>query len=419
MANPMVLGRVSMPAAFRIPGFAGLWVSGSLASFSRVVIQIALSWITLEVTGSPFMVGVVGAARMAPQLVFGIPAGALADSMDRRLMIVLANGSCVGLLLASIALALGGLLSAPMLILMSALFGIVDTVRMSASQAYAYDLVRSTRATSGMALSNLGGQLFSMLGGLAGGYALAGLGGPVTLAGVAVAVLVAIAALYLGGAAAPVEKVVRDGAPAEGRPAGRRTGVDLRRALTLVTRKPILAILALSIILAEIFGFATQTLLPTFARDVFEVGAAGLGVMMATRAAGGSLGLLVLSRLGAEGRSGVIFVSTAGLFGLALLLFTLSPTYELALVLLAISGFGASVMDTLGQTLLQRNADERERGAAMGLWVFSVGFGPVGHLALGAGADAFGAPATQAVSGVMLMIVAAGMALHAPLRRAR
>jgi hypothetical protein len=51
--------------------------------------------------------------------------------------------------------------------------------------------------------------------------------------------------------------------------------------------------------------------------------------------------------------------------------------------------------------------------------VFSVGFGPVGHLALGAAASSIGAPATQAVSGIMLTLVAVGMALHAPLRRAR
>jgi len=79
----------------------------------------------------------------------------------------------------------------------------------------------------------------------------------------------------------------------------------------------------------------------------------------------------------------------------------------------------ASIMDTLGQTLIQRNADERERGTAMGVWVFSVGFGPVGHLTLGAAATQYGAPLTQAVSGLSLMVVAALMSLHAPLRRAR
>lgn len=409
-----------MPAPFRIPGFGGLWISASSASFARVITQLALNWVTLEVTGSPFMVGVVGAARMAPQLVFGIPSGALADSMDRRLMMLLANGSGVALILGVVGLSIGDLLTAPVLIAVSVLFGIVDTVRMSATQAHAYDLVRASRATSGMALTNLGGQLLGMLGGLAGGYALQWFGGPSTFGIVAIAMLLAACAPYLTLGRPAVATVTSgpDTPPAD-RPASRRTGVDFGRALTLVVRNRMLTILAISIMLAEVFGFATQTLLPTFARDVFDVGAVGLGVMMATRAAGGSLGLLVLSQFDSEGRSGLVFVVTAGIFGLALLLFTVSPIYSLALVFLAISGFGASVMDTLGQTLLQRNADERERGAAMGLWVFSVGMGPVGHLALGAAADSFGAPVTQAVSGILLTVTAAGMAFHAPLRRAR
>jgi MFS family permease len=378
------------------------------------------------------MVGVVGAARMTPQLVFGIPAGALADVLDRRMLILLANGAGVGLLLLMVGLAAVGLLTAPVLIGVSILFGVIDTVRMSATQALAYELVRSSRATSGMALTNLGGQLLGTLGGLAGGYTYQEFGGPATFLMVAVAMALAAGAPYLRRLApkvaeqpapAPAEAAGRTGERPPGRPvdrpSGRRSGVDLKRALTLVTRSPILAILAISIILAEIFGFATQVLLPTFARDVFDVGASGLGVMMAARSAGGALGLLVLSQFDSEGRSGLVFVSTAGLFGLALLLFALTPAYGLALVLLALSGFGASVMDTLGQTLLQRNTDERERGAAMGLWVFSVGFGPVGHLALGAAASSIGAPATQAVSGIMLTLVAVGMALHAPLRRAR
>jgi hypothetical protein len=177
--------------------------------------------------------------------------------------------------------------------------------------------------------------------------------------------------------------------------------------------------LSLAILLAEIFGFASQTLLPTFARDVFMVGASGLGLMTAVRSGGGALGLLILSRLGAEGRAGLVFLVGAAAFGLALFLFAASPIYALALVLLGISGMCASIMDTLGQTLIQRNADEHERGTAMGVWVFSVGFGPVGHLTLGAAATAYGAPLAQAVSGLSLMVVAAVMSLHGPLRRAR
>jgi predicted MFS family arabinose efflux permease len=280
-----------------------------------------------------------------------------------------------------------------------------------------------------MALTNFGTQLLGTVGGLAGGYTLEQFGTAATFGLTALAVVVAMGALLLqpspprsddGQLSLPPSSPSGQSLPAHpGNRAVQRPGVDLGRALTLLTRNRLLAILALAIILAEIFGFATQTLLPTFARDVYDVGASGLGLMTAVRSGGGALGLLILSRLGAEGRAGRVFLSGAGAFGLALFLFAVSPFYALALGLLAISGLCASVMDTLGQTLIQRNAHERERGAAMGVWVFSVGFGPVGHLTLGAAASSFGAPLAQAVSGVSLMLVAAVMSLHAPLRRAR
>jgi predicted MFS family arabinose efflux permease len=266
------------------------------------------------------------------------------------------------------------------------------------------------------------------LGGLAGGYVLDRFGTATTFGMVALAMLVASGALLVptrpARSADAASSRASVGEPAEqpgstsGRPS-KRQGINLGRSMTLLTRNRLLAVLALAIILAEIFGFASQTLLPTFARDVFVVGASGLGTMMAVRSGGGAMGLLILSRLGAEGRPGLVFLVGAGAFGLSLFLFAVSPVYALALILLAISGLCASIMDTLGQTLIQRNADEHERGTAMGIWVFSVGFGPVGHLALGAAATQVGAPLAQAVSGLSLVVVAAVMALHAPLRRAR
>jgi MFS family permease len=424
VANSLVAARSWLPAPFRVPGFAGLWISASSGSFGRVISQLALSWITLEVTGSPFLVGVIGAARMVPQMVLGIPAGALADHVSRRTIIVATNAATVGLTLVLIALAVADSLLTPILIAVSVAYGILDTVRITATQSYAYDLVRAGRATSGMAMTSLGVQLLSMIGGLVGGYTLQQFGHVSTFGLIAAAMLIATAAplLWVGPAQAgkvPVPAGPDGGAEPAPRAPARRTGVDLGRAATLFLRNRLLAILALAIILAEIFGFATQTLLPTFARDVFDVGAAGLGLMMAARSGGGTLGLLVLSRIGAEGRAGLIFLITGGAFGLALLLMAISPFYALALLLLAVSGFCASIMDTLGQTLIQRNADEHERGAAMGLWVVSVGFGPVGHLALGAAASTFGAPASQVVSGLLLMAVASTLLLHGPLRRAR
>ena len=65
--------------------------------------------------------------------------------------------------------------------------------------------------------------------------------------------------------------------------------------------------------------------------------------------------------------------------------------------------------DTLGQTLLQRNVDDAERGSAMGIWFFAIGFGPLGLVGLGAAANAIGAPAALAISGALLALFAVGL----------
>ena len=387
-----------------MPGFAGLWASAAAGSFARIVVQLALSWTTLEATGSPFLVGVVLAARMVPMLLLGIPAGAVADAFDRRALIVATSGGTVLLALATAgAMAAGQLALAPILALTLAL-GTVDTVRTAATQAYAYDLAPA-QATRGIALTSFGAQLLGALGGLVGGYALerAGAGGAF--------LTVALAALIgtLGPALGP--RAVRHETKPRSRP-------DLRRALGLLARNRLVAALSLAILLGEILGFSHQTLLPTFARDVFDVGAVGLGTLTAARSAGGVLSLLLLARLGTGERSGSVFLMMGGTLGLALVAFALSPVYGLALALLLLAGAAASAYDALGQILLQRSAPDRERGAAMGIWAFSIGFAPVGHLGLGAAADALGAPPALAISGAALVLVALAFALHTPLRRA-
>jgi MFS family permease len=395
-------------SAFGLPGFAGIWASASAGAFARIVTQVSLSWLALEATGSPFMVGFVLAARMAPQLVLGLPAGALADWFERRRLIVAIGGLTVlaGLLAAGGALA--GLLAFPALVAAALIFGGLDMLRTTATQAYVYDVVQSDRAANGLALTNMGGHLFGALAGLVAGFALERSGGAAAFGLVALAAAVGATSLLLSRSPA-VEPVVR---PDRARP-------NLARAAVLLARHRLIAALALAIVLAELFGFSSITLMPTFARDVFAVGAAGLGALMTARSVGGVLGLLLLARLGTGQRSGLVLLGVCGGMGLALALFALSPLYGLALVLMLVVGAFASGLDSLGQILLQRTAPDRERGAAMGIWVFSIGFAPFGHLTLGVAAGALSAPQAQAAAGGLLVLIALMLSLHAPLRQLR
>ena len=140
----------------------------------------------------------------------------------------------------------------------------------------------------------------------------------------------------------------------------------------------------------EVLGFTHMTLLPVFAKDVLRVGPTGLGVMTAGRQAGGLLGLWLLAGLGATRRKGILTFATAIGFGVGLMAFSLTTNiYTFLLVLLFVNACAMAV-DTLYKALMQDLVPDEERGRAMGTWVLSVGFAPVGHVGVGALAGVVG-----------------------------
>jgi MFS family permease len=162
--------------------------------------------------------------------------------------------------------------------------------------------------------------------------------------------------------------------------------------------------------MAEVLGFSSITVFPTFTRDVLHSDAAGLGALGAARYIGAVMGLLVLARRGlGESRGGRLLLLATSALGLGLTAFALSTSFALSVAVLVLVGAAMAGLDTLGQTLLQRNVDDAERGSAMGTWYFAIGFGPLGLVGLGAAANAIGAPAALAISGALLALFAAGL----------
>ena len=178
-----------------------------------------------------------------------------------------------------------------------------------------------------------------------------------------------------------------------------------------------MAVIAFVVIVNEVLGFASITLLPTFARDVLHSDAAGLGALSSLRSVGSIIGLLLLARLGIRERGGrLLILATLG-SGLGLLTFALSTTFALSLLLMAVVGLCWGALDTLGQSLIQQAVNDNERGAAMGIWFFAIGFGPFGHLALGAAASAIGAPTALAIDGALLAVIALALVGVKAIRR--
>ncbi len=397
-------------AVLRRPGFPAYAIAAGLTAIGWSLGAIIISWVTLIVTTDPLAVGLVLAVRFLMLLVLGIPAGVLADRVDRRRMSQASalGGAAVAVLLGLLALAEGGTLPLWALITGSMLLGALDSARIAASHAFAFDLVGPALATTGLAVANLFALSGSVVGSVLGGYVLDHLG--------LAAACGAMALVQVGAAGALMGARGRGSRPS--RPPTAK-GPGLRDAFLLLRRDRLLRLLALAVIMIEVLGFSCATLIPVFTRDVFGAGPDAYGTMSAIRSLGGALALLLVIRLGHRAGTGLALLSVSVLFGLGLVAFALSPGFAAATLPMLLVGAAGAASDSLSQALIQRSVTDAERGAAMGVWAFGVGFGPLGYVVAGGMAGRFGPVPTQVLFGLALMGSSLLLMTRPSLRRMR
>jgi MFS family permease len=161
--------------------------------------------------------------------------------------------------------------------------------------------------------------------------------------------------------------------------------------------------------------------MPVFARDILEVGAPGLGLLLMAPGAGAILGGLTLASARRFPRPQRLLFFLAAGFGTAMVFFALSRSFPFSLVFLFIAGGFQTTFLSFTATLLQTHADESNRGRIMSLFgLINRGLGPMGSFPFGLIATAIGAPLTVAGCGVLTVGAVAYTVLYrAPLRAAK
>ena len=174
----------------------------------------------------------------------------------------------------------------------------------------------------------------------------------------------------------------------------------------------ILTLLGLSA-LAAIFGRSYQNLLPIFARDIWNAGPAGYGILLSASGAGALAGAFGLASIRSVKHQGAILISSGLLFSLTVILFALSPYFWLGVSLLFIGGIAVTVFGTIISTFIQVAVPNELRGRVMSLYAITlIGLPSLGAMGIGSTAELLGglsgAPRAVliggAIVGVMLII---------------
>ena len=390
-------------ASLRIRDFRLLWASTLLYSLATGMEQVSVGWLIFELTGSELMVGVGAAARMLPFFLLGLLSGAIADRWERRWLLCIGTVGASGVALLMALLLLGGIgnvwVVIALVLALGGTFAFVLTVR----QTFTYDIVGPGYALNGLALGAMAMQGGGIAGSLVSGAVIEVAGPGWQFA--------AAALCYLCSAAATLT-IRNPGVSAS--PSATSVIRNLIGYIRLLRNYRLLLVLMILTAATEILGFTHMTLLPVFAKEVIQVGPAGLGVMTAGRQAGGLLGLWVLAGLGNIRKKGLMMFATALGFGLGLMAFSLSGNIYSFLGVLLFVNACAMAVDTLYKTLMQELVSDEERGRAMGSWVLSIGFAPVGHVGIGALAGVVGAPRALLINGVALAAISLVSALALP-----
>ncbi|WP_377271841.1 MFS transporter [Peterkaempfera sp. SMS 1(5)a] len=381
--------------------FRLLWSAGLITTFGSFLTYVAVPLQIKEITGSSLAVGLLGAVELVPMVVCGLWGGALADSMDRR-RLVLASEAGLGVL--SVLLLVNALLPRPLLwpiYAVIALLAALDGLQRPSLDALTPRIVGHDQLTAAAALISLRWQIGAIVGPSLAGVIAA-------TAGVQVAYALDVATFAVSLVLLSRLRAVPPPTGAE-RPSLRAVAEGLRYAWS---RKELLGTYAVDIV-AMLFAFPNAVF--PFLADRLDAPWA-LGLMYAASSVG-SLAVSATSGWASHiHRHGRMVIIAAGLWGAAVTGAGLAGNIWLVLLFLALAG-GADMVSGLGRTTLwNQSIPDALRGRLAGVELLSYSLGPqLGQVRAGGMAAVFGVRASI-WSGGLLCVAGVG-ALVAALPR--
>ncbi|NDQ56529.1 MAG: MFS transporter [Acidipila sp.] len=386
-----------------------LFFAGQMISLIGTWMQtVAQSWLVYRITGSAVLLGTVGFASQFPVFVLSTVGGIVADGNSKHRIVIATQASSMCLAFVLAALTLSGRIQVWHIIVLASLLGTVNAFDIPARQAFLVEMVGKEDLLNAIGLNSSMFNGARVVGPAVAGILVASIGEGWCFFANAVSYLAVIAGLL-------AMKLKKRAAP-------RRSGsavADVLEGFRYARNTlPIFAILLL-LGLVSVVGLPYAVLMPIFADKILHSGPRGYSLLMSAAGLGAMMGALTLAtRQGVRGLGRLVALAASG-FGISLILFSLSRSFWLSIVLLVPAGFCVMLLTACCNTLIQTMVPDHLRGRMMGLYsMMFMGMAPLGALGAGLAANWFGAPITVALGGVVCLLGAAGFARVLPQIRA-
>jgi MFS family permease len=413
------LARFEGWSAMRHRNYRLFFAGQGLSLIGTWMMTVAQSWLILELTGDPLLLGVVAAVQWLPVLILGLFGGLIADSLPKRRTMLGTQSFAALLSLTMAILVFTHTVAVWHVIVIAFLLGIRNAVDLPTRQSFSVEMVGREDVGNAVALNSAMFNGARVIGPAVAGITIGamGVGAAFLIDAVSyLAVIVALLAMREG------ELQLR---PGMARPTSVGAVIDnLGEGLGYVrrTRNVLLAILTVGLV--STFGMNFTVVIPPFVQGVLHADATIYGFLMAATGVGS-----IVSALGIafSGRTVPLVIGLGGAtLGLAEIVLSGTTAFPVALAAMFVAGLGSIAMAATANTLVQLMVPDHLRGRVLSVYttVFA-GSTPIGGLLTGAIASSLGVATAILVGGTLSLATGVagivsirGKTIHARPRRA-
>jgi predicted MFS family arabinose efflux permease len=379
--------------------FRLFWASQCVSLVGTWMQSLGQAWLVLQLTASPFKLGVISALQFLPLLCFAVLGGAISDRLPKRRLIVATQTALALQALALAVLTWTGRVQYWHVAVLALLFGTINTLDLPARQAFLVELCGRGDLTNAIALNSAAFNGARIVGPAIAGVVIARFGeGPAFFLNSLSFVPVVCALL-----------AVR----AEGRPragAGTTLLEEVRDGLGYARRTPLVVFILSLVVTVSVFTLNHGVLVPLLAREL-GTAAQGLGFLMSALGAGALSGALAVVFLGRERPRLAAIVAPALGLSAGILVLAVVHRFWLVAAVLFVVGLCQILFMTGCNATLQITAPDALRGRTMSLYTLAfAGVAPVGASFIGGAAELFSVPATCLAAGSLALLAVLGLA---------
>src|SRR5215471_19160 len=379
-------------APLRAPIFRALWIATIVSNLGTWMQDVGESWLMVSLTKSPILVALVETAGSLPVVLLALPAGAFADLIDRRKLLLVTQVWMMVSAAVMSALTFAGVMTPGLLLSMTFTLGLGAAINSPAWQAIVPELVPKRELPEAVTLSSVAFNVSRAVGPAIGGLIVAAAGSRVVFLLNAASFLAVIIVIYKWE-----RQTEKQSTPAEHVWGAMRAGIRYTR------HAPDVQAVWLRTAVFTFSASALWALLPLQARVNLGLGSFGYGVLLGCLGTGALLGAVLLSRVRAVMSNDLLVVAGSLLFAVATLVLAHSPMVLVTGVAMLLGGVGWIACMSSFNTVAQAVAPAWARGRVLALFTLVL----LGGLA--AGSAGWGVVASRLGIKYALDIAAAGL----------